>query len=269
MKYLILMVKGFIIGMAKIIPGVSGAILSISFGIYERLINILSSPLKISFDDLKFLFFLFLGAGLGILSLCNIVKWLLDNFYLLTMLFFAGLIIGGLPDILCNIKGKHKLINVFIFIISFVFILMITNLSKYSLNSNNHYFMMGFIESLTTIIPGISGTAIFMALGWYEDLLSLLESILIFKAGFLISFYFILGFIVATILISKILSFLFRKYKVQTYYSILGFMFASLFSMFKDIFNSIDGFNSFFVGIILFIIGIFSTVKINAFFSKF
>ena len=54
MKYLSLILKGFIIGIAKIIPGVSGAVIAISFGIYEKLINIISRPLHIKFNDLKF-----------------------------------------------------------------------------------------------------------------------------------------------------------------------------------------------------------------------
>ena len=71
MKYLILMCKGFIIGIAKIIPGVSGAIIAISFGVYERLVSIMSKPLQIKLKDLKFLFFLLLGAALGIGFLCG------------------------------------------------------------------------------------------------------------------------------------------------------------------------------------------------------
>ena len=57
MKYIMLLCKGLIIGIAKIIPGVSGAIIAMSFGVYERLVSIMSKPTKIRVNDLKFLFF--------------------------------------------------------------------------------------------------------------------------------------------------------------------------------------------------------------------
>ena len=264
------MVKGFIIGIAKIIPGVSGAILSISFGVYERILDIIGHPLKLKFDDLKFLFFLLAGAGFGIVLLCNGVKWCLNSFYFPTMLFFIGLIIGGIPEITNEIRDKKfSLLNVIIFIFSFILILMLTNLNSGSVNSNNHYFLMGIIESLTTIIPGISGTAIFMALGWYESLLDTINMVLTFRAPFHVGFYFIFGFIISTIMISRILNFVFKKYKVQAYFCVMGFMCGSLWCMFSDLLQSDFGFLDVFFGIILFTSGIFSTIKINNLFSKF
>ena len=268
MKYIVLLIKGFIIGVAKIIPGVSGAILSISFGVYEKLIEILANPLKFNFDDLKFLFCLFLGMTLGILCLCGGIKWFLNNFYFQTMLFFIGLIIGGIPEIIKELKFKKIFSNFSVFFISFLLILIITNLSKYNINGD-HFFIMGSIESLTTIIPGISGTAIFMALGWYESLLTTIENILTFNTSFSTGFSFIFGFILMTVFISKFLTFIFRNYKIQGYYSVLGFMSASLLTMFINAFQNINSFIDVFMGFLLLILGVFSTIKMNSFFSKF
>lgn len=270
MNYLLLLFKGFIIGMAKIIPGVSGAVLSISFGVYEPLLNIMSHPLKIKFEDLKFLFTLLLGAALGILVFCTSIKWCLDKFYLPTMLLFIGLIIGGLPELTEEIKNKKtNKTSLIIFAISFTLVLIITNLSDTAKTTSTHYFIMGIIESLTTIIPGISGTAIFMAMGWYESLLDTINSVLTFTAPLTVSINFIGGFITATILISKFLTYIFKEHKIKAYYSILGFMGASLWTMFTDIFINSFTIPELIIGIILFIIGIMSTIKINNFFSKF
>lgn len=269
MKYLLLMIKGFIIGLAKIIPGVSGAVLSISLGVYERLINILGSPLKITFNDLKFLFFLLFGAALGILFLCNGIKFFLNHFYLPTIFLFIGLIIGGMPEIFNEIKGKYTFSNLIVFFTSFLIVLLITNLSHGTTYSNNHFFIMGSIESLTTIVPGISGTAIFMALGWYEDLLSLLNNLLTFNVSLSIAFSFILGFIITTILISKFLTFIFKNYKTETYFCILGFLSSSLWSMLDNVFKSNFSCANLFIGILLLCFGYLFTIKINTFFSKF
>lgn len=270
MNYLLLMLKGFIIGIAKIIPGVSGAVLSISLGIYEKILYIIGHPLKLKLNDIKFLFFLLGGAGLGILLFCNSVKWFLSNYYLPTILLFSGLIIGGMPEITSEIKKKdYSFFNFFIFIISFTLILILTNLSNNGGSSSNHYFLMGVIESLTTIIPGISGTAIFMALGWYKNLLNLFNDLLTFNASLTVSLNFILGFTISTIIIAKVLNFAFKKFKITAYFCVMGFMIGSLWTMVVKVFKYNLNAIQIIFGIILLISGIVSTLKINNFFSKF
>ena len=266
MNNFFLILKGFIIGVAKIMPGVSGAILSISFGIYERILYIVSHPFRIKFDDLKFLFFLLIGAVLGIVLLCDTLKWCLNKYYFITMCVFIGLIFGGFSEITNEIKN-YKLSYLFLFIISLCIVLFLTSLGSNS-GSSNHYFIMGSIESATTIIPGISGTAIFMALGWYESLLETIKGVLTFSTPIDISFYFLSGFIVSTILISWVITYAFRVRKNEAYVCVLGFMCASLFGMISSLFDYFNTFNLL-LGIILFSLGYFITYKLNSLFSNF
>lgn len=272
MKYLMLMCKGFIIGIAKIIPGVSGAIIAISFGVYERLVSIMARPLKISFNDLKFLFWLLVGAALGIGLLCKGVKWCLDVYYLPTMLLFIGLIIGGIPDITEEIKkSKLNYKIVFTFVICFTILYYLINFQSSSgsnLINDFTYFIIGIIESATTIIPGISGTAIFMALGWYETLLNIFEGMSNFSIDISVLVLFLSGFIISTIMISKMITYLFKHHKTLAYTGVLGFMMASLVIMLKDTFTTNFSLLELLVGIALFSVGIFITKKINDFFSK-
>lgn len=266
MNNFFLILKGFIIGIAKIMPGVSGAILSISFGVYERILYIVSHPFKIKFDDLKFLFFLLVGAMLGIILLCDFLKWCLNKYYFITMCVFIGLIFGGFSEITSEIKD-FKLSYLVLFIISFCLVLFITSLDS-SNGSSNHYFLMGSIESATTIIPGISGTAIFMALGWYESLLETIKNVLTFNVGRNVSFYFLSGFIVSTILISWIITYAFNKCKKESYACVLGFMCASIYGMISSLFRYFSFFNLLF-GLLLFSLGYIITYKINNLFSNF
>lgn len=271
MKYLILMCKGFIIGIAKIIPGVSGAIIAISFGVYERLINILSKPLQIKFNDLKFLSFLLIGAALGVGILCKSVKWCLDTYYLPTMLLFAGLIIGGVPEITHEIKKERfnwKIGLVFCLCFTFLYFSINIHGSNSNYSGGIVYFLIGVIESLTTIIPGISGTAIFMALGWYDTLLTIFEKMANFSINFMTLFLFISGLIISTIIISKVITWLFNNHKTLAYTGVLGFMCSSLVIMFEDAFSYSFSMYELIIGIGLFILGIFITIKINVFFSK-
>ena len=273
MKYIILIIKGFIIGTAKIIPGVSGAIIAIAFGVYERLVSIISKPLKINFNDLKFLFFLSIGATLGIGGLCKVVKWCLNDYYLPTMLLFAGLIFGGIPEI--TQKIKHNNLNwkvVLVFIVCFVFVYYLINIKVVDSNitqSNFLYFLIGIIESATTIIPGISGTAIFMALGWYDILLTIFEKMANFSIEITTLFIFLSGFITSTIMIAKLITWLFKKHEVLSYTGVLAFMSVSLIIMLEDAFSYSFSIFEFILGIFLFIFGCFVTKKINNFFSKF
>ena len=273
MKYIVLMIKGFIIGVAKIIPGVSGAIIAITFGVYERLVSIISKPLKISLGDLKFLFFLLIGAALGIGGLCKVVKWCLNVCYLPTMLLFAGLIFGGMPEIVKKIK--HNDLNwkmTLVFIVCFVltyYLITIKAVDSNIFQSDFLYFLIGIIESATTIIPGISGTAIFMALGWYDILLTIFEEMANFSIDITILFAFLSGFITSTIMIAKLITWLFKKHGVLSYTGVLAFMSVSLIIMLEDTFSYGFSIFEFILGIFLFIFGCFITKKINAFFSKF
>ena len=272
MKYLMLMCKEFIIGVAKIIPGVSGAIIAISFGVYERLVKIMSRPLQIKLDDLKFLVSLLIGAALGIGVLCKGVKWCLEAYYLPTMLLFIGLIAGGIPEITNEItKNKINVKIVFVFIVSFTVLYFLVNLNggeNITAGKNFIYFLIGVIESLTTIIPGVSGTAIFMALGWYETLLSIFESITNFNIDVTTLLLFFSGFIISTILISKLITWLFDNKKVMAYTGVLGFMSASLVIMLEDAFSQVFSITDIIIGICLFVFGTWITKKINIFFSK-
>ena len=271
MKYIMLLCKGLIIGIAKIIPGVSGAIIAMSFGVYERLVSIMSKPTKIRLNDLKFLFFLLVGAAIGVGVISKGVKWCLNEMYFSTMLLFSGLIIGGLSDVIDGIKKDgFRVTNILVFIICFSLVYYLVNLNSLSISLNNNFlfFFIGIIESLTTVIPGISGTAIFMALGWYEQLLDIFDKMTSFNFDITI-LIFLLGFIISTVMVSKFITWLFNRFKAIAYTGVLAFMISSLLIMGEKAFSYSFSIFDFILGIFLFIVGIIVTKKINYLFSKF
>ena len=271
MKYIMLLCKGLIIGIAKIIPGVSGAIIAMSFGVYERLVSIMSKPTKIRLNDLKFLFFLLVGAAIGVGVISKGVKWCLNEVYFPTMLLFSGLIIGGLSDVIDGIKKDgFRVTNILVFIICFSLVYYLVNLNSLSISLNNNFlfFFIGIIESLTTVIPGISGTAIFMALGWYEQLLDIFDKMTSFNFDITI-LIFLLGFIISTVMVSKFITWLFNSFKAIAYTGVLAVMISSLLIMGEKAFSYSFSIFDFILGIFLFIVGIIGTKKINYLFSKF
>ena len=99
-----LFIKGLIIGIGQIIPGVSGGMLAISLGLYEKGINAISNFFSNVKENLKFLVPIALGIITSILYISKVIKYFLSAYYLPTMLLFIGLIVGGVPPLIDKIK---------------------------------------------------------------------------------------------------------------------------------------------------------------------
>ena len=105
-KKLLLFLKGCVFGVANIIPGVSGGTIALTMGIYEDLIKAISNIRKKFKKSMALLIPFGLGAIASILLLSKVIKFCLDRYETPTILFFLGLIIGGIPLITKNVKGR-------------------------------------------------------------------------------------------------------------------------------------------------------------------
>lgn len=282
--------KGFIIGIGKIIPGVSGSMLAISMGVYERALRIISRIREIKWSDFVFIISLVIGVFIGISMFSKGVKWFLDNYYFSTMLLFVGLIISGLPELVkeCNIRQTNwsvKLKYLLVFIFAFTFSYLITKLGAGSFDVGSPkvsdgeismsfynvciFFVIGLIEAFSSIVPGISGTAIFMSLGCYELLLSFYENILNpVYWGFGLVFF--IGVIVGIVILAKSITYLLLHHKKITYCAIIGFMFSSILLMFLMVFDSKAVFENLsrdyfliFKSVLFVFVGYYLGIKIN------
>lgn len=259
--------KGFIIGIGKIIPGVSGSVLAISMGIYDKIIKSISNY----FSDIKnnsiFLSKIGIGMIIAITFFSNIIVYLLDNYYLITIFIFSGLIIGSIDNIKSNINNKDLYICLIILIIFSLF--GINNVSNTLVVNNSllHFplfILIGFIDAVTMIIPGISGTAILMMIGVYKELLISLSNIF---SNISTIIPFVIGLIIGTILTVKLIDYLFTNYKSKTYSAILGFSYSSIVIMIAKGLNKINSFNDIFISVLFLIISILLVKKINRLFS--
>ena len=266
-----LILKGFIIGIGKIIPGVSGALLAISLGVYEKSVKAISDFFKNPLEHFKFLFPLGIGVVLSISFTSKAILYLLNNYYLPVMLLFIGLIAGGIFPIFKNINIKKlKFSNYLIMFLSFIFVISLSFIgdSIFLYEINNPilkmlvYVLIGFIDAATMIIPGISGTAVMMLLGVYNILLDLLGSLNSFNSIISNLNLFIpygIGIIVTILGLSKLMNYLFDKKSEYIYCSIIGFSISSVLILFIDLFN----YNFKFYHMIFFIIGIIISFKLE------
>ena len=268
---IILVVKGFFIGLANIIPGVSGGTLALTLGIYEKLINCISHIFKNLKENLKFLIPIGIGAVLSILSLSKVISFSLENYVLPTILFFIGAILGGIPMLLKKVKGsKITISNIIIFLLTFgliILLLFLNSENEVSFSNMNFMnilllFVVGVVASATMVIPGVSGSAVLMTLGYYKPILDVIKNLTDFSNlghNMLILIPFGLGIVIGILLIAKVLEFLFKNFEVKTYYGVLGFIFSSIFAIIYQnlIINDLFVFSvpSLLIGIVVFALG--------------
>ena len=268
-----LILKGIIVGIGKIIPGVSGSMLAISMGIYQKLIDSVNNFFKYPKENFKFLFKIAIGVIISMVFFSNIILSSLDKYYLITMFFFIGLIIGGFDDIKSNTTKKYN----YIAIISFILVTLIgfinidnkVNITNSVLNSL-YFIFIGFIDSLTMVVPGISGTATLMMLGAYEKVIEMYSNIFNFSVlidNIKILIPYIIGIVVGIIVTVKLINFLFKNYKKKTYSAILGFSLSTIVLMFIKFINSFYTLTHLVIAFILLFFGIFITKKINHMFN--
>lgn len=268
-----LILKGIIIGIGKIIPGVSGSMLAISMGIYQKLIDSVNNFFKYPKENFNFLFKIAIGVIISMVFFSNVILNCLNKYYLITIFFFIGLIIGGFDDIKSSTSKKYNYITIISFILitflGFININNKVNITNSLLNSI-YFIFIGFIDSLTMVVPGISGTATLMMLGAYEKVIEMYSNIFNFSVlmdNLKILIPYIIGIIVGIIVTVKLINFLFKNYKEKTYSAILGFSLSTIVLMFIKCINSFYTLTHLIIAFILLFLGVFITKKINHMFN--
>lgn len=279
MQKIKLFIEGFIIGIGKIMPGVSGSVMAITFGIYEKLIESLSSFNKFK-KNLPFISFIFLGVILAILVGSNAIKFLLINHYTNTIIFFIGMMIPGIFPLIKNVDCRelnYKKIIICTLVILGLFLLNIINIKETS-NIDEPYLhtflsliMCGILDAASTVIPGISGSALLMLVGYYERIITSLANMLTLKDFFqsvLVLIPFLIGIILGLIITSKLITYLFKHHRALTYMLIIVFAVFSIISLFSQITSLITSTSSFLTALIFLLIGSLSTYFIEKIFKN-
>ena len=274
MKNLILFLKGLVIGMGQIIPGVSGGMLAISLGLYDKCISIISNIFDNFKNNIKFLLPIFLGVVTSILLISKIIKFSMLLYYVPTMLLFIGLILGAFRNTVKEIdfKNNKKYLLVSIAIVIFLTLLLFVKTEDVSyditMNFKNFIILLfiGFVYAFATVVPGISATALMIMMGYYSliiDIVSNLTNINFIISNIDIIIPLFIGLVLGVIYISKLMDYLFKRQKILIQYIILGLVSSSIISMFVDTFSYSFNLPSLIIGFILMIIGYFIIVKME------
>ena len=267
-----LIIKGMIIGLAKIIPGVSGSLIAVSLGIYGVAIQIISHPFKNIKRSIIFLSNVGIGVLFSITLFSNIVSFFITKYFFITVLLFVGFILGTFPSL---IKETHidcrkdyvvvLLTSIFVFLLS-SFSNSTTYLYSGTFLNNLYVLFLGFIDAATMVIPGISGTAIFLLMGSYSfilELFSSLSNISLFNLYIIPLLFFGVGLFLGIIVVSKFMNCALKYKKKETYLCILGFALSSIILLCVDLFFTSFSIFELVLGFILFFIGYKISAKLN------
>lgn len=270
-------VKGMFVGVANIIPGVSGGTLAVSMNIYDKMIEALGAITKKFKKSFFTLLPIAIGmvAGIGIFSF--IIPHCLAKYAFPTCMCFAGLIVGGIPEIIGHttkaMSDSKKRLNplhilCFALFLAIAIYMAVANPSSGGADSIEigavmviKLLLLGIVSAATMVIPGVSGSLLLMILGYYSGVIGSISAFLtalkeLDGSGILhntmILLPFGIGCIAGILLVSKLIAWLLKKAPTYTYCSILGLVIASPFAVLYKMENPVFSPLYIVIGILLF-----------------
>lgn len=246
-------VGGILIGIANIIPGVSGGTFIVLLGLFDKMMQSISDIFSLKVDMKKriesifFIVQILIGCAIGVVVFAKVLEFLFENFPMQTQTWFMGLILLSLP-LLKKDEMKDEKINYIWLIIGILIIALITFLSPgasevtyplqelLDMNLDLKYIliliMIGLIGGATMIFPGVSGSMILLILGYYHLFKSYLANVTSFELGILIPLCIIaIGVAIGIIVGAKVINWLLKKYHRNIMSLIFGLIIMSSIAM--------------------------------------
>ena len=240
---------GILIGIANIIPGVSGGTIIVILGLFDKVMESISNifKLKISFkerlDSLLFICQIGLGVGIGLVGFAKVLEYLFVKFEIQTLFFFTGLIIASVPMLKKQEMNNEKIKPIY-FILGILLIGIIAYLNpgesgnivklntlldtKLTIVYLLSLVLIGTIAGATMIFPGISGSMVLLVIGKYHLFKGYVANVTTFKLQILIPLVFIaLGVGIGIILSAKVTNYLLKNFKQNTMSFIVGLIIMS------------------------------------------
>ena len=245
-----MILKGVVIGVANIIPGVSGGTMAVSMGIYDKIIHAATHLLSEFKKSMKVLIPILIGAALGLVVVARVIQIMFDKAPLQTNLLFVGLIVGGLPTMTKKVKGQSiRLPHIMACVLFFAFVVGLAAMGEtegaaadMTFNAINvvKLFGVGIVASATMVIPGVSGSMILMIMGYYNPILKevnrFIDNLVSFNVpglmdGCAVLVPFGIGVVVGIFAIAKLIEIIFTKFPYVAYWAIIGLIIASPFAI--------------------------------------
>lgn len=224
---LLRLLQGALIGLGAVLPGISGGVLCVIFGIYRPVMELLSDPRKQYKTHLPRLAPVIVGMGIGFLGVANLLAFFLDRYPNQSVCLFVGLIGGMLPSLLhqAGEKGRSKgswIALVLTFVVVLGLLVALEVFSVQVVPSLGWYLFCGFCLALSVIAPGMSFSTLLMPLGLYtpfvEGLGHLKFAVLVPGA---------IGAVVTVVLLAKAVDRLFERHYSIVFHGVVGVVAAA------------------------------------------
>lgn len=278
MKNIILIIKGFIMGIANIIPGVSGGTLALTLGIYEQFISAISHLLSNLKENIKFLLPIFIGMGISILTMSGVITASFERYPIPTTMFFMGLVIGGIPMLVKKVlrtKESKQTSSYVIVLLTFALVMVLafskelfgSGLGDANLENLSGFHciwlsIVGVIAAATMVIPGISGSLVLMLLGYYFPIITAIKELAHFDnilSNIFVVGFFGIGVVIGIVLVAKLIEWLLAKYETKTYFGVIGFIIASVLAIPVSVYHEVENITfavpQLLIGVLLLLVG--------------
>ena len=243
LQWILDILRGAVMGVSNIIPGVSGGTMAVSMGIYDRVIYAVNNLFKQFKKSFKELLPILIGVLIGLFAFAALIGSLLGTksdeipiTRLPTNFAFIGLILGGLPAIYKRVNMKDaKIPGILLFLVFLALVVVLPLLNPPEARTVDHsigtillMIPLGAIASATMVIPGISGSMILMLLGYYNSVINAMNDL---RGGdwssLAILLPYVIGLLIGIVFIARLMNFLLRKHAALTFCAIFGLVIGS------------------------------------------
>lgn len=237
---------GAFIGLAVIIPGVSGSAVAIILKLYEKLLYALGNIFKEFKNCVLFLLPIVLGAAAGLLVGFFGVKMLIDAMMFAVVALFAGLMLGAFPAVCDEVRGeRHTPLRIILFIAGLLLPAALSLIAVFLGDGETEiaspqayeyviYLLLGFAVAITQLVPGLSATALLMTTGHYVPLIQSV-SLDYWQTNpevFAVYACLIAGFVAGLLCCAKLLGLILKRHRAATFHAVAGLALGSVFTMF-------------------------------------
>ncbi|NLV74777.1 MAG: DUF368 domain-containing protein [Chloroflexi bacterium] len=266
----LLVFKGIVYGVTNLLPGIGGGLILIILGIYRQFVSSVGNfflDLKNWRKHLAFLVPMMLGAAIGMVLFAKSVTYLMEQYPVISMFFFMGLVIGTIPAVLKQTPDMRltpgRLVAMLIGVAIVVLFKFAERQSMQAGWSTNPASPGGFVYYLlsnvaaggASVTPGMDGSYVWMLTGIYKDVMAAISSVTGLRAAFgsggiceaLASVHWAvliatgIGAVVGIVFISKLIDVALKRWPSVTYYVILGLVIASIYGLWPSSPNAVEG----------------------------
>jgi len=227
------LIAGFLIGIGCILPGVSGGVMAVSFGLYRPMLDSLLHFWVHPKEKIRFLMPLAVGGGAGMLLGATVLSAVMSRHGSLMMFFFIGLILGGVPELWQEVQKGLPLLSRRI---GWLIMGICIALPMIWLGAGDHPItrftpiqavLTGLLEGIGTVVPGISTSFVLIRQGWYQAYLDALSALAVPELCLIGT-----GFALSALACMKAVSWLFDHLSGPSYAVVTGFLLVSILLVF-------------------------------------